>query len=61
MAQDFPGHRADAEVDRAEREPEQRRDDEEGAGGQRPAERDATQRPLGPAGETSPQAAGDRH
>ena len=61
MAQNFSSDRSDAEVDRPEREPEQAREEDEGAGGQRPAERDAAQRPLGPAGETSPQAAGVRH
>ena len=49
------------EVDRPEREPEQRRQDDEDAGGEGPAEGDPPKRPLGPGREACPEAADARH
>ena len=61
MAQDLSRDGTEPEVDRPEREAEQRRDDHERTGGERPPCRHAAERPLRAAGEARTKAAGARH
>ena len=58
VAEHLAGDRGDAEVDRPEREAEQRREHDEDAGGQRPARRDPAERLLRPGREDRPEPAG---
>ena len=61
VAQHLADDRHDPEVDGPEREPQQRRHDDEGAGGESPAERDSAERRLRPGREARSETAGAAH